>query len=227
MVTVALHDEHAHHSGSDPLDSYTQEYWDARYGSADRIWSGNPNPRLVEHVAAMAPGRALDVGCGEGADAIWLATQGWDVTAIDVSAVALERAAARAAEAGSDVAARISWQRADVLSWAPPAGQFDLVSAQFMHLPRTLTGTVYSRLGAAVRLGGALLVVGHDHSDMQTAIPRPARPDIYFTAGDILAALAEGSWDAEVNAVIPRSVTDADGAAVTIHDTVLLARRNA
>ncbi len=80
---------HTPHSGSDNLDLFTQEFWDARYRSADRIWSGNPNPHLVAHVAELVPRTALDVGCGEGADTIWLASLGWQVTAIDVSTVAL------------------------------------------------------------------------------------------------------------------------------------------
>src|SRR2546430_12503786 len=114
---------------------FTQEFWDERYRSSDRVWSGEPNPRLVERVSDLTPGTALDVGSGEGADAIWLAARGWQVTAIDVSTVALDRAAERAAEAGAEVANRITWQQADVLTWDPAPLQFDLVSAQFMHLP--------------------------------------------------------------------------------------------
>ena len=103
---------HTRHSGSDNLDLFTQEFWDARYRSADRIWSGNPNPHLVAHVAELVPRTALDVGCGEGADTIWLASLGWHVTAIDVSTVALDRAAEQAAAAGRRVADRITWQHA-------------------------------------------------------------------------------------------------------------------
>ena len=107
------HDHQPHH-GSDYSGMFTQEFWDARYRSADRIWSGNPNPHLVAHVAELFPRTALDVGCGEGADAIWLASLGWQVTAIDVSTVALDRAAEQAAAAGRRVADRITWQHADV-----------------------------------------------------------------------------------------------------------------
>src|ERR1700738_3548715 len=111
----------------------SQDFWDARYGSAEAIWSGNPNPQLVAQVADLRPGTALDVGSGEGADAIWLAERRWQVTGIDVSTVALERAALLAAAAGQDVADRITWQQADILTWDPAQRQFDLVSAQFMH----------------------------------------------------------------------------------------------
>ncbi|HEV7666156.1 MAG TPA: class I SAM-dependent methyltransferase, partial [Chloroflexota bacterium] len=96
---------------------WTQEFWDERYASAATIWSGNPNPHLVAQVSDLRPGTALDVGSGEGADAIWLAEQGWQVTGIDVSMVALERAAQMAAAAGHDVADRITWQQADILTW--------------------------------------------------------------------------------------------------------------
>src|SRR4051794_928957 len=90
-------DEHAF----DPAAVLTQDFWEERYRSSDQIWSGNPNPRLVEHVAELTPGTALDVGCGEGADAIWLAARGWQVTALDVSTVALARGARAAADAGA------------------------------------------------------------------------------------------------------------------------------
>ena len=93
----------------DPAALLTPEFWDERYRSKEQVWSGNPNPHLVEQIADIAPGTALDVGCGEGADAIWLAARGWQVTAADVSQVALDRGARFAAEAGSDVAARITW----------------------------------------------------------------------------------------------------------------------
>src|SRR5262245_34545887 len=120
---------HAH--DIDPAVLVTQAFWDDRYGSADQIWSGNPNQRLVEQTANLTPGTALEVGCGEGADAIWLAERGWQVTAVDVSTVALERAARQAARIGPDVAGRIEWQQADILAWQPTPRHFDLVTAHF------------------------------------------------------------------------------------------------
>src|SRR5713226_3677091 len=112
---------HVSHSHDDTIQ-FTQEFWDDRYRSASRLWSGRPNPQLVAQTAGLAPGDALDAGCGEGADAIWLARHGWTVTAVDVSAVALERAAANAgAEGAGD---RITWRRADLLSWDPGRHRF-------------------------------------------------------------------------------------------------------
>ncbi len=93
--------------------------WDERYRSRSTLWSGNPNAHLVSEASGLAPGAALDVGSGEGADAIWLAERGWRVTAVDFSSVALERGAARAVEVGADVAQRIDWLHEDLTDWVP------------------------------------------------------------------------------------------------------------
>jgi 2-polyprenyl-3-methyl-5-hydroxy-6-metoxy-1,4-benzoquinol methylase len=191
---------HAHTPDSNVL--FTPEFWDERYRSADAIWSGNPNPHLVATATDLVPATALDVGCGEGADAIWLASQGRRFTGIDVSTVALDRAAKRAAAAGEEMAARITWQQVDVLSWYPAPLQFDLVSAQFMHLPRPALESLHRQLAAAVRLGGALLIVGHHPSDLHTSIGRPH-----------MAAAPE------------RQAVDPDGRTIIIRDAVLHAIR--
>jgi SAM-dependent methyltransferase len=203
----------------------TQEFWDARYRSAAAIWSGNPNPHLVACVTDLAPGSALDVGSGEGADAIWLATRGWQVTGIDLSTVALERAARLAADAGQDIAERIRWEQADVLSWDPTPRQFDLVSAQFMHLPRPAREALHRRLSAAVRPGGTLLIVGHHPSDLETSMHRPNLPDFFFTADEVAAALSADEWQSIVAAAPERQALDPEGRAVTIRDAVLRAVR--
>jgi 2-polyprenyl-3-methyl-5-hydroxy-6-metoxy-1,4-benzoquinol methylase len=213
------------HDMPDIATMFTQEFWDARYGSAEKIWSGNPNPRLVEQVADLTPGTALDVGCGEGADAIWLAGQGWQVTAIDVSTVVLHRAARFAAESGDDIAARITWQQADLLTWELAAHQFDLVSAQFIQLPTAARESVHRRLAAAVRPGGSLLIVAHHPSDLETSIHRWNMPDFFFTAEQIAATLEPSHWQIVVAAGPERQALDPDGRPVTIHDAVLHAVR--
>src|ERR1700722_16527120 len=129
--------------------AFTQEFWDERYRSAGKLWSGQPNPQLVAQTAGLAPGAALDAGCGEGADAIWLASRGWAVTGVDVSAVALDRAAGYAAAAGEQIAGRITWRREDLRSWTPEPQRFDLVSAQFMFLAPQEQAALYQRLAAA------------------------------------------------------------------------------
>jgi SAM-dependent methyltransferase len=203
---------------------FTQEFWDERYGSTDALWSGQPNQRLVEIVADRPPGTALDAGCGEGADAIWLADRGWQVTAVDVSQLALERAAQHAEAAGADVAARITWQHADLLSWAPAAAGFDLVSSQYLHLPPALREVVYRRFAAAVRPGGMLLIVGHHPSDLQTTVPRPNLPELLFTAEQEAARLDPQEWTVVASAP-QREAFDPDGNPVTITDAVLRAER--
>ena len=167
-----------------------QEYWDDRY-RGEPIWSGQPNTLLVSYADELAPGTALDVGSGEGADVIWLATQGWNATGADISPIALRRAAGLAAQAGPAVAARISWQQADLLSWQPPEGHFDLVSAQFIHLPRSERESLHRRLAAAVRPGGTLLVVSHHPSDLDTG-QRPQLPEMFATGEEMATVLDPG-----------------------------------
>jgi thioredoxin reductase/SAM-dependent methyltransferase len=208
-----------------PVTLFTEEFWDERYRSAGRIWSGGANPHLVTTAIDLAPATALDVGSGEGADAIWLASRGWRVTGIDVSGVALGRAAERAAEAGAEVADRISWQRADVLSWDPAPQRFDLVSAQFMHLPRPALQALHRRLAAAVRPGGTLLIVGHHPSDLETSMGRPHLPELMFTADQIAASLDPGHWQVIDVAAPERQAVDPDGRSITIRDAVLRAVR--
>jgi SAM-dependent methyltransferase len=221
---------HAHHGrshqGDDPADVVMDEaFWDERYRSNGALWSGNPNSHLVTEAADLAPGTALDVGCGEGADAIWLAERGWRVTAVDLSTVALERGAARALEVGADVARRITWLHADLADWVPAAASYDLVSAQFMHLPRDQRELLHRRLAEAVAPGGTLLVVGHHPSDLQTTIPRPPVPELFFTASDVAASLAPEEWVTLVDEARARTVLDADGRKTTIHDAVLRVQR--
>ena len=132
--------------------------WDEKYRSRARIWSGEPNPQLIAEAAPLPPGTALDLGCGEGADAIWLASRGWKVTAVDVSAVALERAEAHAQERGQG--GNIKWVRQDLATWVP-GELFDLVTAQFLHSTVMPWQQALQLAAAAVRTGGTLLIVGH------------------------------------------------------------------
>ena len=200
-------------------------FWDERYRSRDALWSGNPNPQLVAEAADLVPGTALDVGCGEGADAIWLAERGWRVTAVDISAVALERGAAQAAERGADVARRIDWRHEDLAAWVPAEASYDLVSAQFMHLPKKPREAIFRALAAAVAPGGSLLIVGHHPSDLQIPGLRGRPPELLFTASDIAALLDPHEWDIVVSAARERGATDPAGRPVTIHDAVLRAQR--
>ena len=214
--------EHEH----DPEPVYDEAFWDERYRSSPHVWSGNPNPQLVADIADLPPGRALDVGCGEGADAIWLAGRGWDVVATDISSVALERAAQHARSSDPAASARIEWRRADLLVRPPEPDSFDLVSAQFMQLAPAPRTRLLAALAVSVRAGGTLLVVGHHPSDLATGVRRPPMPDRFYTADEV-AGLLDDAWTVVANDARPRPATTPDGVTVTIHDAVLLATRRA
>ncbi len=205
---------------------FNEEFWDERYRSRGKLWSGNPNAHLVSEASGLTPARALDAGCGEGADAIWLAERGWRVTAVDLSGVALQRGAARAAQLGADVARRIDWLHEDLTTWSPDHAYYDLVFAQYLHLPREPREALFRRLAASVAPGGSLLIVGHHPSDLQTTMPRPPIPGLFFTAADVAASLDPLGWEIIVSTVRERCATDPDGHTVTIHDAVLRARRH-
>ncbi|WP_019481869.1 class I SAM-dependent methyltransferase [Arthrobacter sp. TB 23] len=219
---MTSHDHQPHDTPEQAFTEYDQTYWDAFYNDRPSVWSGQPNAQLVTEVADLTPGTALDVGCGEGADAIWLARQGWTVTAVDISQVALTRGAENAATDPAS-AARITWTRQNLLEWAPPESSFDLVSAQFMHLPKEEREPLFTRLAAAVAPGGTLLIVGHHPTDMESGAHRPPRSDLFYTAEEIGLLLVPGQWDIVTES--RERVQTHDGEALTIHDAVLRARR--
>ena len=159
--------------------------WDERYSVDEQLWSGEPNGSLVAEVAGLEPGTALDVGCGEGADAIWLAGLGWRVTAIDVADVALERARHAARQAGVEV----EWQRTGLLDAVFPPHGFDLVSAQYPALLHTGTQGAERALLAAVAPGGHLVVVHHADIDEEVAKAHGFDPADYVSVADVSALL--------------------------------------
>lgn len=197
-------------------------FWDERYRSADALWSGNANAVVVAETSDLSPGRALDVGCGEGGDALWLAARGWEVLGVDVSQVALDRAAGHA-RAAAELSGRCTWERHDLLGWRPPEARYDLVSVPFFHLPSAVRTPVYAGLAAAVAPGGTLLVVAHSVLDLGV-VSRPPEPDLFCTADELAAAFGSG-WDVLVAEERPRPGTHPDGYDVTLHDTVLRAVR--
>jgi SAM-dependent methyltransferase len=222
---LTVHDQHDQDGLHDRPEQFDETFWNERYRSADALWSGNPNRYLVSEASGLRPGKALDVGCGEGADALWLARRGWQVTGVDLSTVALERAARHAAQAGAGVAARIDWAHADLIGWDPGAGRYDLVSSQYVHLPPGPRQALFRALAGAVAPGGSLLIVGHHPSDLQTTMPRPPMPELFFTGEDIAPLLDAGDWKVITDEAPPRSAPDPDGHPVTIRDTVFRARR--
>jgi SAM-dependent methyltransferase len=164
-----------------------QEFWEALYQRDEhRIWSGNVNVNLRTEVEGLTPGRALDLGSGEGGDAIWLAKLGWTVDGADISTTALARAAEAAAEAGVTV----NWLHRNILEWQPEE-TYDLISAQYMHLPPALRRDVFTAAAAAIRPGGSLLVVGHSPKAMREFDGQKPPEELYFEPEEITTYLGD------------------------------------
>jgi SAM-dependent methyltransferase len=208
-----------------PLDEYVgdpavQAEWDKRYTERERLWSGRPNGALVAEVNGLTPGRVLDVGCGEGADAVWLAREGWDVTALEVSGVALERAAGHARDAG----VVIHWVHAGLAEAALPPASFDLVSAQYPALLRTPDAAAERALLAAVAPGGVLLLVHHAGMDTQQVHDGDFDPADYVWP-PMVTALLDDDWVVELDEQRPRIAPEGGAGAHHTDDLVLRVRR--
>lgn len=197
-------------------------FWENRYRESEKIWSGEPNPQLIAEAAGLEPGKALDVGCGEGADAIWLARQGWRVTAVDFAQAALDKGEAEAQRQG--VAEMISWVREDLGAWNPTC-EYDFVSAQFFHLEPPLRDAVLHSLAAAVVAGGSMLVVGHSRQDLTKSIGHEHHGDLLFDPAEIGPLFDPTGWDVIVSETRERVITDSKGNPVTATDTVVRAVR--
>ncbi|WP_353813516.1 class I SAM-dependent methyltransferase [Agromyces sp. SYSU T00266] len=219
--------EHAHGSGhhhaggdADGPKMFEPPAWDEAYSGDEARWSGNPNAQLVAEASALEPGTALDVGCGEGGDVIWLAQRGWRVTGADFSANGLARAAEHAAVAG--VADRTEWWQVDARTFDADGWSFDLVTTHFLHPPDHGMVDVVRRLAGAVAPGGYLLVVGHAPSAAFEHLSASHR-DAMFLAADLLPGLPDG-FEALVVEQRPRTTVRA-GEPMEVHDSTLLARR--
>lgn len=201
----------------------TQAHWEEHYGERDRVWSGRVNIQVADVVADLAPGRALDLGCGEGADAVWLGERGWDVVAVDVSEIALGRAIAAANSRG--VADRVEFRRLD-LSDGFPDGTFDLVSSQFLHSTiRLERPEILANAARAVRPGGLLVIVDHG-----SAPPWASKLDHvheFPSPEEVLAGLdlGDNEFDRLRVDAVERDVVRPDGEVVPWMDNVIVLRR--
>jgi SAM-dependent methyltransferase len=207
----------------EPMTADPAEFWEQHY-RARPAEAGRANPLLIETVAGLPAGTALDLGCGAGGDTVWLARQGWQVTAVDISRTAVDRVLDIARDLGLDT--NITAERHD-LAVTFPAGRFDLVSAQYLHTPFTLDrGRVLRTAAHALRPGGLLLVVDHG-----SAAPWSwnTDPDAHFpTPGEVAAELDldAGQWTV-LRADMPRRRAEGPGGqTATVTDNVLLVRRN-
>jgi SAM-dependent methyltransferase len=196
------------------------EAWDARYAGVELMWGVEPNRFVAEQLADLAPGRALDLACGEGRNAIWLAGRGWQVTAADFSAVAIERARELAASAG----ATVDWRVEDVVTWEPEPRAFDLVLVAYLQLPRDEREKVFAHAAAAVAPGGTFFYVAHDARNIADGHGGPQYPEVLCTAADVVAAL--GGFDVLTAGEVLRPVALPDGRTVHAIDTLVRATRD-
>ncbi|MGE2724034.1 class I SAM-dependent methyltransferase [Mycolicibacterium pulveris] len=205
--------------------SDAKAHWEEHYGERNRAWSGRVNARLAEVAESLPPGRALDLGCGEGGDALWLAEHGWQVVGVDISDTALQRAAADAQKRG--VGDRISFQQADLPEQFPD-GTFDLVSAQFLHSTLPLDRTrIFQRAADAIRPGGLLLIVDHGGpppwaSKLHHHHEFPSAEEVYASLN-----LVEPQWEKLRVESAERQASGPDGESGTLVDNIILLRRRA
>jgi SAM-dependent methyltransferase len=164
-----------------------QDKWNNRYLEDGLLWSAEPNSFLVDEAEDLPPGRALDLGAGEGRNAIWLAGRGWRVTAVDYAEVGLDKGRRIASERGVE----IDWVCADIVHWLPKPASSDLVLLIYLHLPDDEMRAVISRAQDAVAPGGVFLLIGHDRSNLDRGHGGPQDPAVLYTADDIASMLTD------------------------------------
>ncbi len=204
---------------------FDADYWESHWQQANEHGAGPeivPNPSLVRETRSLMPGSALDAGCGEGVEAIWLANEGWQVTAVDISTEALSRASERAKDDGAPPG-RIQWVEADLSAWEP-GRQLDLVTTHYAH-PAMAQLAFYERISHWVASGGTLLIVGHLHGQPRHGHHPPVEATV--TAASITAGLDVTRWDVVTAEEHTRTLTDHAGRAVELHDVVVRATRRA
>lgn len=182
--------------------SYDRDFWEELWSRTLRERGGHvpgrpANTHLTAVAARLRPGRALDAGCGHGSDTLWLAARGWRVTAVDFSAVALAHARSTADGAGVGVARLVDWVEADLATWSPPPGQYDLVACLYVHVAGSVEEIV-RRIGAGVAPGGTLLLVGHHPVDPASGVATPAAGQVQVSVGAAIIALDPERWELDI-----------------------------
>ncbi|MCQ4121089.1 class I SAM-dependent methyltransferase [Rhodococcus tibetensis] len=162
--------------------------WDERYSQSEFVWGAPPNAVVVEQVTTLPRGRALDLACGEGRNALWLATRGWEVTGLDYSAVAIDKARRVAADAPRSVRGRLDYRVADVTD-SDLGAEYDLALVIYLHLPRAERREVVNRAISALKPDGILMILGHDAVNLSQGVGGPQDPEILFTPEDLVHEL--------------------------------------
>ena len=194
--------------------------WNDRYAQADLVWTAEPNRTFATEVASLPPGTALDLGAGEGRNAIWLAQQGWRTTAVDFSDVALDKARQLAEARGVDIDTVV----ADLTEYAPPAEAYDLVAVIYLHLPAPQRTEVHRRAAAAVAPGGTLIVLGHDTTNLTDGHGGPQDPTVLFTPDDVVRDLDTTGLTVTKAQRVNRTVATPDGDRTAIDALVTACR---
>ena len=204
------------------MDSAT---WDKKYADSELLWSADANIWVRDLTGDLPPGVALDVAAGEGRNALWLVARGWQVTAVDFSAVALERARTLAEEHLGHDAERLTTLVADVQTWVPQPRSYDLVLVAYLHLPEQRRRSVMRAAAEAVAPGGTLLVVGHDLENLTAGRGGPQDPAVLYRPSDIAKDIEPTDLIVDRSETVRRSMTDAQGQPAEALDAIVLARR--
>lgn len=197
-----------------------RQQWDERYRGAELVWTATPNQFVVEEVEGLSPGTAVDLACGEGRNAVWLAEQGWSATGVDFSAEGLAKGARLAGSRGVEV----SWELASVDEWTAPVGGVDLVVMCYLQLPRPARDAALAKAAAAVAPGGTLLVVAHDRDNLVRGFGGPPSADVLYDVGEVVDAAGSAGLHAARADQAVRIVETDDGPRQAI-DTVVRATR--
>lgn len=205
------------------LDAPITKTWNERYLAKPAMWSGKVNPSLEATVQKLPPGRALDVGCGEGADALFLAERGFATLGVEASSVAVFRAHTEAIRRGPEGILPVSWLVADIAApWGWREGEYDLVNLQFIHTDLAARTRIWDQAIRAVAPGGTLIIAGHDPADALQGIPRPPA-EMCFSESDLRKSIPDSWAKVEVQTISRQQVVN--GAPVEVADIVLVARR--
>ena len=200
------------------------EYWNQRYDQTELVWSAGPNVWVEQVTSGLTPGTALDLGAGEGRNALWLAENGWDATAVDFSSVAIERAGGLARERLGDAVDRFHGVCTDLLSYQPTAQSSDLVMLIYLQMPPEQRRTVIKSAASAVRAGGRLLVVAHDSGNLLHGYGGPQDPSVLYTTAEITADLANSGLSIDRAEQVVRVVTTEAGPRQALDALVVASR---